>query len=72
MTMGINPTFICKDCELSPFAVMIKLNASVEGFFDVKACKKGYTMAILNAKKYGVKEGKQGFVETTPEEIQVR
>lgn len=55
-----------------PFAVTIKLdsNPQVEKF-DVKTCKKGHTMAILDAKKYGVKEGKQGFVETIPGKIKV-
>lgn len=55
-----------------PFAVTIKLDSSAKGEkFDVKACKKGYTMAIRDAKKYGVKEGKQGFIETTVEGIKV-
>jgi hypothetical protein len=39
--------------------------------FAVKTCKKGHTMAIRGAKKYGVKDGKQGFIETTPGEIKV-
>lgn len=70
MTLGTNPTFICKDRDMGPFAVTIKLGLSSPGeTFDVKACKKSYTMAIHEAKKYGVKEGKQGFVETIPGRI---
>jgi hypothetical protein len=72
MTLGTNPTFICKDRNMVPFAVTIKLSSgSAAEMFDVKICKKGYTMAIQQAKKYGVKEGKQGFVETTPGNIKV-
>lgn len=72
MTLGINPTFICKDRDMVPFAVTIKLDATAKGGnFDVKSCKKGYTMAIRDAKKYGAKEGKQGFIETTMDKIKV-
>jgi hypothetical protein len=71
MTLGANPTFICKDRDTAPFAVMIKLDSASKEGFDVKAYKKGHTMAIRDAKKYGVKEGKQGFVETTTEKIKV-
>ena len=70
MTLATNPTFVCKDRDIVPFAVTIKLDSNPQGErFDVKACKKGHTMAILDAKKYGVKEGKQGFIETTPGKI---
>ena len=73
MTLGTNPTFICKDRDTVPFAVTIKLrSASPAEAFDVKICKKGYTMTIRHAKKFGVKEGKQGFIETSPEKIKVK
>jgi hypothetical protein len=72
MTFGTNPTYICKDRDVVPFAVTIKLNSSAkEEPFDVKSCKKGYTLVISDAKKYGVRDGKQGFVETAPEETRV-
>jgi hypothetical protein len=72
MTLGTNPTFICKDRDMVPFAVTIKLNSSFKTeIFDAKTCKKGYTMAIREARKYGVKEGKQGFIETIPGKIKV-
>jgi hypothetical protein len=63
MTLGTNPTFVCKDRDNSPFAVTIKLGSGEN--FDAKACRKGYMMAIRGARKFGVKEGKQGFVETS-------
>lgn len=73
MTLGTSPTFICKDREAVAFAVTIKLDSSSsqDAMFDVKTCRKGHCMAILDAKKFGVKEGKQGFVETRPGRIKV-
>jgi hypothetical protein len=64
MTLSTNPTFICKDRTDSPFAVMVKFDGYTSGLpFDVKACKKGYTMCVARARRSGATEGRQGFVK---------
>lgn len=68
MTLGANPTFVCKDRSGSSFAVTIKVAG---GGFDVKGCKKGYTIVIPDARRFGVKDGKQGFVEVAAAKVKV-
>ena len=73
MTLSTNPTFVCKDQSNSSFALTIKLvdHGSAAPKFEVKGFKKGYTILIRGAKRYGVREGKQGFVNAVMEDVKV-
>jgi hypothetical protein len=72
MTLGANPTFICKDRSGVSFAVTIQLPEKEEGKFPhVKGFKKGYTIVVKDAKRFGVKDGKQGSVRVGVESVEV-
>jgi hypothetical protein len=72
MTLGANPTFICKDRSGVSFAVTIQLPEEEEGKFPhVKGFKKGYTIVIKEARRFGVKDGKQGSVRVGVEDVEV-
>ena len=73
MTLSTNPTYVCKDKSGASFAVSIKLAdvGSAVPKFEVKGFKKGYTIVVRGAKRYGVREGKQGFVNAVAEDIMV-
>jgi hypothetical protein len=72
MTLGANPTFICKDRSGISFAVRILLPEKKEGKFPhVKGFKKGYTIVVKDARRFGVKDGKQGSVRMGMESVEV-
>ena len=73
MTLGANPTFVCRDRSGISFAVTIQLSekGGEEGKFDVKGFKKGYTIVVKGARKFGVRDGKQGSVKTGRDEVEV-
>ncbi|KAF8864528.1 hypothetical protein BDZ45DRAFT_613580 [Acephala macrosclerotiorum] len=74
MTLGSNPTFICKDRSGASFALTLKLPRHMQkedvrgGGLDFKAYKKGWTIVVKRPARSGVKDGKQGFVESEVEE----
>lgn len=74
MTLGSNPTFICKDRSGASFALTLKLPRHMQkedvrgGGLDFKAYKKGWTVVVRCPARSGVKDGKQGFVEAEVEE----
>ncbi len=78
MTLSTSPTFICKDPSNTPFALTLRIPASQVkqgvqgGGYDVSAFKKGLTIVVPNARRRGVSEGKQGFVEVPIGEVKVR
>jgi hypothetical protein len=51
----------CKDRDVIPFTAASKLD-SAEARFDVKTCRKGYTMMIVGAENLGVKEANRGLL----------
>jgi hypothetical protein len=77
MTLSTSPTFICKDLSGSPFALTLRIPASLVkeevqgGGYDVSSFKKGFTFVVPGARRSGVSEGKQGFVEIPAEEVKV-
>jgi hypothetical protein len=72
MTLGANPTFICKDRSGVSFAVTIQLPEKEEGKFPhLKGFKKGYTIIVKGARRFGVKDGKQGSVRVGVEGVEV-
>jgi hypothetical protein len=72
MTLGANPTFICKDRSGTSFAVSIQLSGKGEGKFPhMKGFKKGYTIVVRGARRFGVKDGKQGSVRVGVEGVEV-
>jgi hypothetical protein len=72
MTLGANPTFICKDRSGVFFAVTIQLLDKEEGKFPhVKGFKKGYTIVVKGARRFGIKDGKQGSVRVGVEDVEV-
>jgi hypothetical protein len=73
MTLSTNPTYVCKDKSGSSFAVTLKPADDGTGVpsFEVKGFKKGHTIVIRRAKRYGVKEGKQGFINAGMEDVKV-
>jgi hypothetical protein len=71
MTLGANPTFICKDRSSVSFAVTIQLPEKEEGKFPhLKGFKKGYTIVVKGARRFGVKDGKQGSVRVGVEGVE--
>lgn len=78
MTLSTSPTFICKDPSNIPFALTLRIPASQVkqgvqgGGYDVSALKKGFTVVVPKARRSGVSEGKQGFVEVPIGEVKVR
>jgi hypothetical protein len=78
MTLSTSPTFICNDPSNTPFALTLRIPASQVkqgvqgGGYDVSAFKKGFTVVVPNARRSGVGEGKQGFVEVPVGEVKVR
>jgi hypothetical protein len=77
MTISTSPTFICKDPSDSPFALTLRIPAaSVKegvrgGGYDVRAFKKGFAVVVPEARRSGVKDGKQGFVEVGVGDVKV-
>jgi hypothetical protein len=69
MTLSTSPTFICKDPSGTPFALTLRIPAALVkagvqgGGYNVSGFKKGFTFVVPNARRSGVSEGKQGFVE---------
>ncbi len=78
MTVSTSPTFICKDPSDTPFALTLRLPASSikegvrGGGYDVKGFKKGFSVVVPGARRSGVKDGKQGFVEIPVQSVKVR
>jgi hypothetical protein len=78
MTLSTSPTFICKDTSNTPFALTLRIPAAQVkqgvqgGGYDVSAFKKGFTVVVPDARRSGVGEGKQGFVEVPVGEVKVR
>lgn len=76
-TLSTSPTYICKDSKRNLFAVTVKLPANEVrdnirgGGFDVTAWKRGWCLAILDAKKSGVDNGKQGFILVKKADVMV-
>ena len=77
MTLSTSPTFICKDPSGAPFALTLRIPAALVkagvqgGGYDVSGFKKGFTFVVPNAKRSGMSEGKQGFVEIPVDEVKV-
>jgi hypothetical protein len=72
MTLGANPTFICKDRSGVSYAVTIQLPEKEEGKFPhLTGFKKGYTIVVKDARRFGVKDGKQGSVRVGMEGVEV-
>lgn len=77
MTISTSPTFICKDFTGQSFAVTVRLSPDEVkpeirgGGYDVKGWKKGYSVVLRDAKRSGVSDGKQGFVEVKKEDVNV-
>ncbi|TQS36616.1 hypothetical protein Golomagni_02929 [Golovinomyces magnicellulatus] len=76
-TLSTSPTYICKDRNGQQFAVTVRLPpAEIKsdlrgGGFDVTAWKRGWCLAIPNAKRHGVENGKQGYIVAEKENIMV-
>jgi hypothetical protein len=72
MTLSSTPTFICKDRDSVSFAVKIVLPQGM-GLeqFEYKRFKKGFTIVVRDARKGGVVGGKQGFIESSLDNIEV-
>jgi hypothetical protein len=77
MTLSTSPTFICKDPSNTPFALTLRIPAALVkqgvqgGGYDVSAFKKGFTVVVPGARRSGVSEGKQGFVEIPVGQVKV-
>lgn len=77
MTLSTSPTFICKDPSNAPFALTLRLPPSTVkegvrgGGYDVGGFKKGFTFVVPRARRSGVSEGKQGFVEVPVGDVKV-
>jgi hypothetical protein len=77
MTLSTSPTFICKDPSGSPFALTLRIPAALVkagvrgGGYDVSGFKKGFAVVVSGARRSGVGEGKQGFVEIPVGEVKV-
>jgi hypothetical protein len=77
MTLSTSPTFICKDPSGSPFALTLRIPAALVkagvqgGGYDVSGFKKGFAVVVPAARRSGVSEGKQGFVEIPVGEVKV-
>lgn len=73
MTLSDTPTFICKDRDSTTFALKIILpkNLGIERF-EYQKFKKGLTVVVKNARRGGVVDGRQGYIETGLENVQVR
>jgi hypothetical protein len=77
MTLSTSPTFICKDPSGSPFALTLRIPAALVkagvqgGGYDVSGFKKGFAVVVPGARRSGVSEGKQGFVEVPVGEVKV-
>jgi hypothetical protein len=72
MTLSSTPTFICKDRDLDSFALKISLSHGMKiEDFEHQKFKKGFTVVVKNARRGGVVNGKQGYIETKLEDVQV-
>jgi len=61
MTLSITPTYICKDRNKAEFAIkFVPLRGDK---LDTTLLKKGHTIVVKNARRSGVKDGKQGYIE---------
>lgn len=76
-TLSTSPTYICKDRNGQQFAVTVRIPpAEIKsdlrgGGFDVTAWKRGWCLAIPNAKRHGVENGKQGYIVAEKKNIMV-
>lgn len=61
MTLSTTPTYICKDRNKAEFA--IKFVPRQGDKLDTTLLKKGHTIVVKNARRSGVKDGKQGYIE---------
>lgn len=61
MTLSTTPTYICKDRDQREFAIKFVPGGGAK--LDTKVMRKEHTIVVKNAKRSGVKDGKQGFVQ---------
>lgn len=75
MTFSHTPTIICKDRTNASFALKLDLDVRTEAgkkAFSEMKLKKGTTIVVRDAKRNGVREGKQGYVQVGVDGLEVR
>ena len=74
MTFSHTPTIICKDRTNASFALKLDLDVRTEEgqkAFSGMKLKKGTAIVVKDAKRNGVREGKQGFIQVGVDGLKV-
>jgi len=74
MTFSHTPTIICKDPTNASFALKLDLDVRTEAgkkAFSEMKLKKGTTIVVRDAKRNGVREGKQGYIQVGVDGLEV-
>ncbi|KAI0995225.1 hypothetical protein K3495_g12957 [Podosphaera aphanis] len=74
-TVSTSPTYICHDRTGAKFAVILRLPPGEikegvrGGGFDLAAWKRGWCLAIPDARKSGERDGKQGYIPARRDDV---